>query len=196
MMIGTGVLAAWLFCAAFGGLTAAAAVRHQRAYNRKRLLTQVLKQLGDGEQLCGEITQASGDGETLGAVCCYNIAFSGTDGLSRRIAMPVRLDLDNRYELGTTMLLRMAPVPIEPLLLPLNAPEQQFVRCGNVTAAVYPMDATGRVLLESDFFALKNYLLAEKKKCSRAIVKYGLATAFAGLDLFSLLLFLIYLLGL
>lgn len=194
MIIGTGTIVAGMVCAAFAGMTAAAAVKGQRASQRKKHLSQILKQIGDGEQVCGEIVQVHMDDETLGAPCSYDISFLGTDGLSRKIALPMRLDMDNRYELGTPMLLRMSPVPIEPTLRPLNAPEQRYTRTPDITVQQHPTDETGRVLLENDYFALRDFLAAEKKRCSRAIVKYGLAAAFAGLDLFGLMIFFLYLL--
>lgn len=195
MALGFGTLIAGMVCGAFGALTATSAVRHQRAYQRKKHITQILKQLGEGEQLCGEIIESHGDDGTLGALCSYDISFLGTDGLSRKIAMPVQLDINNRYEIGTTMLLRMSPAPIEPLLLPLNMPEQRYTNSlAPVTVQTTPMDATGRVMLEQDFFALRDALKQEKKRCTRAMMKYGVTAAFAGIDLFGIAMFFLYLL--
>lgn len=195
MAFGSGILIAGMFCAAFGTLTAAAAVKQQRAYQRKRHIVRILKQLGEGEQICGEVTGANGEEETFGALCSYDISFLGTDGLPRKISMPVQLDMNNRPEVGMPMLLRMSPEAIEPLLLPLNMPEQRYARSlAPVTVQTSPTDATGRVMLEHDFFALRKYLAAEKKRCSRAAFKYGLAALFGGFDLLGLMIFLIYLL--
>lgn len=195
MIIGTGTIVAGIFCATFGALTATAAVKGRRASQRKQHIVRILKQLGEGEQICGEVVGANGEDETLGALCSYDISFLGTDGLSRKIALPVQLDMNNRLEIGMPMLLRMSPAPIEPLLMPLNAPEQRYANSlAPVTMQMSPTDATGRVMLEHDFFALQSFLTAEKKRCSRAAVKYGLAAVFAGLDLFGLMVFLLYLL--
>lgn len=192
MAIGTGTIIAGLFCTAFGGITVAAHTKGQRASQRKKLLTEILKQLGDGEQICGEIVQTHIADETLGAMCSYDVSFLGTDGLTRKISMPMRLDMGNRFEIGTPMLLRMSPAPIEPLLLPLNEEGHQITNSPQITVLEHPTDATGRVLLESDYFALKKFLNEQKKLCGKAIMKYGIAAAIAGLDLFGLLLFFLY----
>lgn len=193
MAIGTGTIIAGLFCAAFGGITAAAHIKGQRAAQRKRLLTAILHQLGDGEQICGEIVGANIGDAMLGAMCSYDVAFLGTDGLSRKIVMPMRLDMGNRFEIGTPMLLRMSPAPIEPLLLPLNEERHQITNAPHITLLEHPTDATGRVLLESDYFALKQFLNEQKKQCSAAMLKYGIAEAIAGIDLAGLLLFFLFL---
>ena len=194
MVIGTGTIVAGLLCAAFGSLTVVAKIKEHRAYLRKKLLTQILKQLGDGGQICGEIIGANIDDETLGAMCSYDVEFLGTDGLPRKIVMPLRLDMGNRFAVGTPMLLRMSPAPIEPLLLPLNEDRHQITNSPHITLLEHPTDATGRVLLESDWFALKQFLNEQKKQCSRAMVKYGVAAAIAGVDLLGLLMFFLFLL--
>ena len=192
MVIGTGTIVAGMFCSAFGGITAAALIKAHQASHRKTLLTQIMNQLGDGEQICGEIVGANIGDETFGAMCSYDVEFLGIDGLTRKITMPMRLDMGNRFEVGTPMLLRMSPAPIEPLLLPLNAEQYQITSAPHITLLEHPTDATGRVLLESDYFALKDFLNKQKTLCGKAMVKYGVAAAIAGLDLFGLLVFFIY----
>ena len=154
-----------------GILTFAALRSGNRADKLRRLTASALKQIGEGEQIAAEVTAVQSPNEEIGAVCDYEMSFSGHEGLSRKVILPMPLGIGNRLAVGDQVLLRASGVCVLPLLesTALPSPKQQQA----LPMKQYPADTSGMVLLESDFFEIQNTMKRRQKEYIRKTVFSG-----------------------
>ena len=184
----SGELFVYGMAALFASVTVVTKILEIRAWQRRKRLKAAEQTLRAALPVRGEILSVQPVQPHLDADVQYTVGFPGTDGLPRKALLHTVLNMSNLPQRGMPAALRVLPAPIPADALRTDA------QGGSGLLPALRTDRSGLLMLESDHAALLDAVTAEKKRCRRAVVKYGIMSLLAGIDFYALLAFLLYLL--